>query len=82
MMVVNAQEARKRHMIVDSMGILVEIAVTTANVHDTVGAKKVISRMMKWIKSNPRKLYADGGYNGKHFRKWVKSKLDASNVYH
>jgi len=36
---------RKRHIVVDTLGMLMCIVVTAANVHDSVAAEQVIKRM-------------------------------------
>lgn len=71
-------KGRKRHLVVDTLGMLVDVAITPANVHDTKGGKTVLSRVAKWIKPAPVKVYADGGYDGKPFRTWVKKTLGVS----
>jgi putative transposase len=37
--------ARKRHIAVDTLGLLLVVAVTGADVHDAVGALKVVSQL-------------------------------------
>lgn len=71
-------KGRKRRIVVDSNGLMVDVAVTPANVHDTSGAKTVLSRMKSWVSSLPKKLCADGGYSGKPFQQWVKEEIGAT----
>lgn len=70
-------KGRKRHVVVDTLGMIVDVAVTPANVHDTKGAEKVISRMSRWLHAKIKVLHADGGYGGNPFSKFVKDKIGA-----
>lgn len=70
-------KGRKRHIVTDTQGLIVDVAVTSANVHDKVGGKTVLSRMASWVKKKPKVLFADGGYGGEPFSTWVRSKIGA-----
>lgn len=70
-------KGRKRHVVVDTNGTLLEACVTAANVHDKEGAKTLISRLAKWLKPSPKLLYVDGGYSGAPFANWVREKIGA-----
>jgi putative transposase len=55
---------RKRHLVVDTLGLLLAVAVHAANVQDRDGAKLVLGKLVGrfprlWL------LWADGGYAGK-----------------
>ena len=54
---------RKRHIIVDTMGLIIGLAVHAADEQDRDGAKKVLARLKDCF---PRLLliWADGGYRG------------------
>ena len=54
--------------------------MTAANVHDKTGGKKVLARVARWLKPQPKLLYVDGGYSGKPFAEWVKNTLGATTV--
>lgn len=71
-------KGRKRHLAVDSQGVMLDAAITPANVHDTKGGKRVLSRVARWLKVPVVKLCADGTYDGKPFRSWVKNTLGAT----
>jgi len=66
-------KGRKQHIIVDSQGYLMSVAVHEANVHDSKGAPKVIERLSYKF---PRlaKILADGGYRGS-LADWVFDKF-------
>ncbi len=71
-------KGRKRHLVVDTTGLMIDVCVTPANVHDTVGGKIVLKRVARFLNPHPKKLFADGTYDGAPFRKWVKDTFDAS----
>lgn len=56
-------KGRKRHIMVDTLGILLGIIVTEANVHDSVAAKALI-KSMKGKLPRLKKILADAGYLG------------------
>src|SRR6266404_760284 len=63
-------KGRKRHIIVDTLGLLLTVLVHSAGIQDTNGAKQVVQKLtMKHIKL--KKLFADGGYN-ERFIDWAK----------
>lgn len=54
----------KRHIIVDTLGLVLAVVVQSASVQDRDGAMEVINKMAEsW--GNITKLFADGGYRGK-----------------
>lgn len=62
-------KGRKRHIIVDTLGMLLTVLVHSAGIQDTVGAKQVVQKLaMKHIKL--KKLFVDGGYKEK-FIDWA-----------
>lgn len=71
-------KGRKRHAIVDNMGLLVDVSVTTANVHDTKGALKVLQKYHKRAK-HPRvkKIIGDKGYRGEMLKGFVRKAFKA-----
>jgi putative transposase len=54
---------RKRHVVVDTLGLLLAVVVTAAHLSDAAGAKQVLSRAVDWA---PRLevLWADQAYGG------------------
>jgi len=64
---------RKRHILVDSLGLLLMVVVTAANVQDRDGARIVLGRFFQvFFQSFRFKLiWADGGYQGALID-WVK----------
>lgn len=57
-------KGRKRHLVVDTLGLLLAVCVTAANVQDRDGAHPVVSTTMSKYPSIQR-LFVDSGYAGK-----------------
>lgn len=64
-------KGRKRHIVVDTLGLLLMILVHTADMQDRDGAKLVLAKMRGRF-PRLRLIWADGGYAGK-LVEWVKS---------
>ena len=64
---------RKRHIVVDTLGLLLLVLVTTGNVQDKPGGKQLLTQLRQRLQL-PRLqlLWADGGYGGQPFTDWVK----------
>lgn len=70
-------KGRKRHLVVDTMGLMVDVAVSPANVHDTEGARRILGRIQEWIGGEAQVVYADGAYGGRPFQRWLHDNLGA-----
>ena len=57
-------KGRKRHILVDTMGLLLTVVVHAANIQDRDGAKHVLERAKQRF-SRLCLIWADGGYAGK-----------------
>ncbi|MET0522499.1 MAG: IS5 family transposase, partial [Jiangellaceae bacterium] len=55
---------RKRHVVVDTMGLLLLVVITSASVQDRDGARTLLDRLTMAMPS-PSLLWGDGGYAGK-----------------
>ena len=64
---------RKRHIIVDTIGLLMTVMVTAASIQDRDGAQTLTKTTAK---THPglRLIWADGGYTGR-FVEWAKAQL-------
>ena len=60
---------RKRHILVDTMGLVLVAVVTGANVQDRDGARLLLKQLSGSCKKL-RKIWADGGYQGQ-LVEWV-----------
>lgn len=72
---------RKRHLVVDTLGLVVIVLVTAASTQDRDGARQVLQTLFDRIKKRKsargcrlKLLWADGGYRGELID-WVKSAL-------
>ena len=61
-------KGRKRHIITDTMGLLLAVVVHAANIHDSKGASDVIA-LLKGRFARLIKIVADGGYRGELIEK-------------
>jgi transposase len=64
---------RKRHILVDTLGLLLQVAVHPANVQDREGAKLVLAGLAERF-PRLRHLWADHGYTGP-IRDWITQQL-------
>jgi putative transposase len=55
---------RKRHILVDTLGLLLAVFVTAANVDDRAGAKQLFSNIKHLSWKRMQRVWADGGYQG------------------
>jgi putative transposase len=64
---------RKRHLLVDTEGLVIGVRVHGANIADRDGAKLLLAKLGEGL---PRmeKVWADRGYNGK-IGEWIKERL-------
>ena len=64
-------KGRKRHLVVDTQGLLLAVAVHPADLQDRDGARLVLARLGNRF---PRlqQLWADAGYAGPKLEDWVK----------
>jgi transposase len=66
-------KGRKRHLAVDTLGLVLGVLVTPANTTERDGAKAVLLRVLAWF-NWLRILWVDGGYTGTEFAQWVKAR--------
>lgn len=62
-------KGRKRHILVDTLGLLLAVIVTSAAVSDPAGAKLLLKRLGGACKKL-RRIWVDGTYRG-HLLEWV-----------
>ena len=70
-------KGRKRNIMTDTLGNLLGVVVNAANTCDRVGAKAIIDNLPDKTKDSIEKLWADGGYDGEPFTKWIRDNLHA-----
>jgi putative transposase len=72
-------KGRKRHVIVDTLGLILTVFVTPADMPERQGAQGLLKPMLgffTWLKT----LWVDGGYSGPAFADWVKTIRPGLNV--
>src|SRR5258708_5533654 len=57
-------KGRKRHLLVDTLGLPIACYVTSADVHDTAGARKLLGGLTFFV-PRLKKIWADAAYRGK-----------------
>jgi len=62
---------RKRHILVDVLGLLLEVVVHKADIQERAGAKLLLLRALKRGFERLCLIWVDGGYSGKPFFNWV-----------
>ncbi|OWY61286.1 IS5/IS1182 family transposase [cyanobacterium TDX16] len=64
-------KGHKRHVLVDTLGLLLQVVVSAANISEKAGALLILEKIVGQF---PRlvKVFADGGYEGKDFAQKVK----------
>lgn len=69
---------RKRHTVTDTVGNLLAVIVTAANIQDREGAKEAFSQLTADTVASVQKIWADGSYRGEDFLNWVQEALQAT----
>jgi len=80
-------KGRKRHLLVDTLGLIVAVIVTAANVDDRQGLMALFNSYFTDGVTRLRKLWVDGGYRAEWLHVWVASlkrthKIDMEVVEH
>src|ERR1700681_2506901 len=64
-------DGRKRHIVVDSLGLLMAVLVTAADVEDARGAAEVFGRLEGQPMSKVKTMYGDSKYHNMKLYEWV-----------
>ncbi len=66
-------KGRKRHILIDTLGLLIVVVITAANVSEQAGAKQVLFKLDQLRHRLGRliRIWVDGGYRGQNFAHWV-----------
>lgn len=65
-------KGRKRHLLVDTLGLPMSYYVTPADMHDTQGARRLLSGL-KYFVPRLQKIWADAAYRGQELADWCKA---------
>lgn len=65
-------KGRKRHIVVDTMGLIIAVVVHAGNIQDRDGARLVLQKMFdnRSIIARMKVILADGGYRGPKLSTW------------
>ncbi len=66
-------KGRKRHLLVDTLGLPLSVYVTSADVQDRVGARRLLAGL-KPFGPRLKKIWADGAYTGEKLAGWCKER--------
>jgi putative transposase len=69
---------RKRHVVVDSLGLLLVVAVTSAAVDDAVAALKVVGELNRSNYPRLQKIWADSKYHNYQLYAYIKEHVDGN----
>jgi putative transposase len=64
-------KGRKRHLLVDTLGLPLSVYVTSANMPDTQGARRLLAGL-KYFVPRLKKIWADAAYRGQALADWCK----------
>jgi putative transposase len=62
---------RKRHILVDTLGLLLVVAVTAASADDGTAAPQVLGRMTAEHRGRLKLVWGDGKYNNRSLARWL-----------
>jgi putative transposase len=65
-------KGRKRHIVVDSLGLLLAVAVTAANADDGTAAPRVLGKLAPAHYPRLGVVYGDGRYNNRSLQRWLR----------
>ena len=63
-------KGRKRHLLIDTLGLVLGVLVTPARTPEREGAQALLAPLLGWF-TWLRRLWVDGGYSGATFAHWV-----------
>src|SRR5215470_10494118 len=64
-------KGRKRHLLVDTLGLPLSVYVSPADMHDTQGARRLLAGL-KYFVPRLKKIWAYAAYRGKELAGWCK----------
>lgn len=68
-------KGRKRHLLVDTLGLPLSVYVTPADMHDTQGARRLLGGL-KYFVPRLTTIWADAAYRGQNLADWCKAQGD------
>lgn len=68
-------KGRKRHILVDTLGLPLSVYVTPADLHDIQGARRLLAGL-KYFVPRLKTIWADAAYRGQELAAWCKAQGD------
>lgn len=68
-------KGRKRHLLVDTLGLPISAYVTPADMHDTQGARRLLAGLKSFV-PRLKKIWADAAYRGQELADWCHAQGD------
>lgn len=65
-------DGRKRHILVDTLGLILAVFVTAANFSERRGLQELLLDYFSQSVRRLRKIWVDGGYSGNPLKQWVR----------
>lgn len=69
-------KGRKRHVVVDTLGLLLAVVVTAANVDDAAGAQQVVGRLSPAAFPRLQVIFGDNKYHNHEYEGWLERHSD------
>lgn len=66
-------KGRKRHILVDTMGLVLAVLITSANVTDAEAAQQLLEQIFEFQFPRLRVIWADSAYNTRKLKQYVRS---------
>ncbi len=73
-------KGRKRHIVVDTLGLLLAVAVTAGAAHDGRAAPAVLGKLDAQTKRRLEVIFADGKYQGQFLPSWIAQQGDTYRI--
>jgi putative transposase len=64
-------DGRKRHLLVDTLGLLLAVVVTAASVDDAAGAQKVVGKLKREEFPRLKTIFGDNKYHNHKYYAWL-----------
>jgi putative transposase len=68
-------KGRKRHLLVDTLGLPMSVYVTSAHTHDTHGARRLLAGLHYFV-PRLKTIWADAAYRGQALADWCQAQGD------
>lgn len=73
-------KGRKRHIVVDTLGLLLAVAVTAASLHDGRSAPQVLGKLSAQTKRRLEVVFADSKYRTDPLDQWIEGRGDTYRI--